>query len=86
MEEVTAKIYVIEAILACPRKYPDKTADERLDELKKDFPGNNSLFTYFDFSKERLQNLLEELQREKNLLQEKELKQIGSTTGNYYLV
>ena len=75
MEEVTTKIHVIEAILACPRKYPDKNADEQLEELKKEFP-ESLLFTYFDFSRERLQNLLEELQKKEALLLEKEVKLI----------
>lgn len=82
MEEVTAKIHVIEAILACTDKYPDKTSQERLEKLKERFPEDDCLFTYFRFTEERLQNLLDKLQEEKNLLQQKELKLMPPPAGN----
>lgn len=70
MEEVTLKIQIIEAILACPRKYPGKTKtlEERLAKLEERFPDNDSLFTYFGFSENELKNILTVLQKTKNLI------------------
>lgn len=83
MEEVTTKIHVIEAILASPTKYPDKTREERLEKLKERFPDSDSLFTYFDFEKKEVQELLKELKRKENLFQEERNKQLGSSAGNH---
>lgn len=84
MEEVTAEINVIKAILAYRTKYLDNSPEERLEKLKERFPDNDSLFTYIRFPEERLQILLEELQKEKNILHELKAKQLGSSTGNGY--
>lgn len=84
MEEVTAEINVIKAILAYRTKYLDNSPEERLEKLKERFPDNDSLFTYIRFPEERLQILLEELQKEKNILHELKAKQLGSSAGNGY--
>jgi predicted nuclease with TOPRIM domain len=86
---IEVEINIVKAILASPAKYPDKTPQERLEKLKERFPDNDSLFTYFRFAEERLQDqlkelqeLLKELQKKENLLQEEKLKQLGSSAGN----
>jgi predicted nuclease with TOPRIM domain len=93
MEEVTAEINVIKAILACPDKYPDKTSQERFEKLKERFPEHDCLFTYFRFTEQELKNQLDklqdqlnELQKEKNLLQEEKLKLMTPTAGNHCFV
>ncbi len=92
MEEVTAKIDVIEALLASHNEFPSKTAEERFADLKDSHP-KKPLLTFLDFSKQELKELLKEQtellkeqQKEKNLLQEKELKQLGSSAGNRFFV
>ena len=88
MEEIAAeiniiktKVNIIDAILAYPRKYPEKTAEERFEELRKNFPDNDSLFTYIGYSEEKLQNKKAQLQKEKALLLEREVKLMTPTTG-----
>ena len=95
MEEIAAeiniiktKVNIIDAILAYPRKYPEKTAEERFEELRKNFPDNDSLFTYIGYSEEKLQIEKTQLQKEKTQLQnekalllEKEVKLITPKPG-----
>ena len=68
MEEVINKINVIEAILASPLQYPDKTTSERFTILKNEFPGNKSIYVYFNFPTDKLQDQLKLLQEEKVML------------------
>ncbi len=82
MEEVTAEINVIKVILAYRTKYLENSPEERLEKLKERFPDNDSLLTYIRFPEERLQILLEELQKEKNILHELKAKQLESSAGN----
>ena len=86
---IEEEISIVKAILASLAEHPHLTPEQRLDGLRGDFPNNKSLSAYSRFTEERLQDLLKELQgqlkelqREKNLLQEKELKQMGPSAGN----
>lgn len=83
MEVVTAKIRVIEAILAYPDKYPEKTQQERFEKLKEKFPEDDCLFTYFRFNEQKLQDHLKKLRKEKNLLQEEKLMMMTTSAGNH---
>lgn len=78
MEGLSVEISIIKAILACPRKYPDKSSSERFVELEKQFPNNDDLFTYFDFPNQTLQDILK-------VLLEKELK-FGTIAGAHLLL
>ncbi len=70
--------------MASHNEFPSKSAEERFADLK-DTHQKKPLLTFLDFSKQELKELLKELQREKNLLQEKELKQLGSSLFDWLI-
>ena len=68
MEEVTTEIKVIKAILASFTEFPDKPREERLNELKTAFPNNKYVFTYFDYERQDLREILKEQTKKENLI------------------
>ncbi len=76
---------MVEEILASFTEFPDKLREVRLNELKSAFPNNKYVFTYFDYERKELQDLLKELHKKENLLQEKELKQWEAPGENIVL-
>jgi len=85
MDAVIARINFIELALGSFVGNPNETDRQNalLLELGA-FDANlqKQLKGYVRQSEDKLERLLEELQRGKNLLQEKELKQLGSSAGD----
>jgi hypothetical protein len=73
MEEVNSKIHAVETVLRSFSKYDDE--GQRRQFLRTQFELNQFLEIYFTYSPEALQ-------KEKNLLQEKELKLMPPPAGN----
>lgn len=85
LDLVTVKINFIEVSSGSFVKYNDPVHRENYLKSKlqliPDEEWKDQLFAYVGMSKEKLDDLLLELQREKNLLQEEKVKKLGSV-GN----
>jgi hypothetical protein len=85
MDQVTARINFIELALGSFVGTLNETDRQNalLPELDS-FDGNlkKQLKGYVRLSEQELKDLLKELQKEKNLLQEEKNKQLGSSAGN----
>jgi len=85
MDQVTAEINFIKLALGSFEDYTDE--NERKSALKNEldaFDANlqKQLKGYVRLSEDKLERLLEELQKKENLLQEEKNKQLGSSTSN----
>jgi uncharacterized protein YlxW (UPF0749 family) len=85
MDQVTARINFIEVALGSFVGNPDETDRQNslLSELDS-FDANlkKQLKAYVRSSEQELKDLLKELQKKENLLQEEKNRQLGSSAGN----